>query len=91
MDFNYQSDKKYDIKKYFIGYFDILGFENKVKKNNKEIDLALLSTIDDIIIFSRKSISTLYKYDIKMKVFSDNFLFCSEENYIPLILLIGHA
>ena len=89
MDFNYQSDKKYDIKKYFIGYFDILGFENKVKINNKEDDLALLTTIDEIIIFSRKSISTLYKYDIKMKVFSDNFLFCSEENYIPLILIIG--
>jgi len=83
----------FDMKKYFIAYFDILGFENMVKQNNKDKDLILLTSISDCIENS-KDIFNLFKqtnseFEIKRKVFSDNFLFCTENDYNALISYIA--
>jgi hypothetical protein len=83
----------FGMKKYFIAYFDILGFENFINQDDKYKDLKLLYTINDIIANSRMMASYFTKADnlkeIKLKVFSDNFLYCTEENYLALISLVS--
>ena len=83
----------FGMKKYFIAYFYILGFEDIVNKGDRFKDLKLLHTIKDIINNSRMMTSYFKKVDnlkeIQFKVFSDNFLYCTEENYIALISLVS--
>jgi hypothetical protein len=75
-------------KGHFIAYFDILGYENKVKQDN---DLVLYRTIKCIIDISHDVIGKFEKNGtkIKFKTFSDNFLYCTEQEYSPLLHLVG--
>jgi hypothetical protein len=83
----------FDVKDYFIAYFDILGFEKMVNQNNKKKDLLLLTMINECIANSKEVISlfneTGNKVDIKFKVFSDNFIFCTEKDYISLLSMVS--
>jgi hypothetical protein len=88
-----EPDFNFEIKNYFIAYFDILGFENMVSQDNKKKDLILLTMINDCISNS-KEVITLFnktgnKTDIKFKVFSDNFVFCTEKDYTSLLSMIA--
>jgi hypothetical protein len=75
-------NNSFDIKKYFIAYFDILGFEKMVDKEDNNKNLILLTSIFDCITNSNDVISlfneTESKTDIKLKVFSDNFFYCTD-------------
>ena len=92
---NYTTElyNSFGMQDYFIIYFDILGYKNIVNQKNKEKDLSLLTTINDCIVLSKNLFSAMkntpINCDIKMKVFSDNFFYCSVKDYIPLITFIG--
>jgi len=83
----------HDYKGYFIAYFDILGYESIITKGETEEKEKLLETIEDTIKLSKEIFSLAKKppsnCEIKMKVFSDNFLLCTEKDYFYLITLIG--
>jgi hypothetical protein len=83
----------FEIKQYFIAYFDILGFEKKVNQEDEKKNLILLTTINDCIANSKEVISLFYdtgsKVDIRVKVFSDNFVYCTENDYISLLCMIA--
>ena len=75
-------------KNYFIAYFDILGYETKIRGNNKE----LLPYIDGIFRAFRKWLLILDNEagcKIRMKAFSDNILFCTERDFLTLLLLVS--
>jgi len=82
--------REVSLKKQFIAYFDILGYEQKAGSDETN----LFDTINTCIEKSAKIISGLQnKYnntEIKLKVFSDNFLYCTETNYVPLLFLASH-
>ena len=91
---DYNPEKLHELfgmKKQFIGYLNILGFAEKVNKEDKHLDLQLLHTINDIITQIKLVLPTLKNTDnpIKMKVFSDNFLFCTDNDYYALFALIS--
>ena len=81
----------FGMRKQFIAYLDIVGFEEKVNKGNASVDLKLLYSINDIINHSKEIIPIIKNTDkeIKMKVFSDNFLFCTENDYFALLGLVS--
>ena len=77
-------------KNYFIAYFDILGYEARIRNNDKE----LLPYIDSIFRGSRKLLSSLDNKagcKIRMKAFSDNILFCTENDFLALLLLVSNV
>jgi len=88
-----QSHKSSEIKKYFIAYFDILGIEDKLMKEDENKSIELFDIIDNIVLYSKEQFNNLKKTEsdinIKMKVFSDNFLYYTEKEYISLIFMLG--
>jgi len=91
-DYNHKKlQELFGMKKHFIAYFDILGFAEIVNQENKFMDLKVLHTINDIIKNTKKVIPILRNTEntLKMKVFSDNFLICTENDYIALISLVS--
>jgi len=81
----------FGMKKQFIAYLDIIGFEEKINLRDTRMDLKLLHSINDIINHSKSIIPLIKNTDkeIQMKVFSDNFLFCTEDDYFALLGLIS--
>lgn len=76
------------LKNYFIAYFDILGYKDKLNQDYEDNNTNTYDAIKACISLSKK----LIKYnpdEIKMKVFSDNFFFCAENNYLKLLSLVG--
>jgi len=83
-----EQNKNLKEKNYFIAYFDILGYEKKIRSNDKE----LLPYIDSIFRGFRKWLLTLDNKagcKIRMKAFSDNILFCTEKDFITLLFLVS--
>ena len=76
-----------EIKNYFIAYFDILGYENMVKNDNKK----LLEMISQVIELSESVKAAIEEQSaaFNMKVFSDNFLFCTENEYTGLSVFVS--
>jgi len=76
---------------HFIAYFDILGYENMIKAGGEEKIKSLLSIIDEsvkgamVLAYTFNEIGT----NIKMKVFSDNFFFCTKDDPYILVILIS--
>lgn len=62
------------MKKYFVAGFDVLGYSNRVRGNDKTIFIL----INDSVNYVKKILSK--KYNFQLKVFSDNYLFYSECN-----------
>ena len=83
------------IKEYYIAYFDILGyrqfFKELTENDQQEKTEALLSEIHDAIDNTKRRLSSIRNnkllevienadLDFKVKIFSDNFLFCLERH-----------
>jgi len=91
MNKNYNSIK---MKKYFIAYFDILGFRDidYTSKNNRLFEMT--NALQTVIDYSNKMIEELKKENskntIKYRILTDNFIYISEYGLVDLILLIGH-
>jgi len=69
------------LKKYFIAYFDVLGYEDYVySDNNSAIHLAqtLRKSIEFINARNKKAEQLDKEYAYKFRCFSDNFLLCSK-------------
>ena len=75
-------------KNYFIAYFDILGYEEKIKQDIEEKNMNTYDAIKMCISIAKRIIE-LNPNEIKMKVFSDNFFFCTENSYLKLLSFIG--
>ena len=86
--------KNIKMKKYFIAYFDILGFANFDTKHNVKQRNKLYNALRKIIGYSKIRIEeTKRKYQfisIEYKVFSDNFIFYTDIGFIDLLNIIGH-
>ena len=86
-------------KGHFIAYFDILGYEQYIRKENKAVEI--MDAIKGVIhqIRNNEEVQGSKNYsdgEVKLKVFSDNFIICSERNWqlimeIALILQIEFA
>lgn len=62
-----------DLKKHFVACFDVLGYTNRLREDDKD----LFSLIND----SANFLETLsQEYNFKLKMFSDNFLLYSEQD-----------
>lgn len=76
----------------YIAYFDILGYAETIRKDNT--NTALLGRISDCIRTAKTLIGIPTfpnnKSDMEMKVFSDNFFFCTESEHIWLVTYISH-
>ena len=72
---------------YFIAYFDILGYKEKMKTNSKE----MLEKICKMIDLANEIISRMGNVDVNIvkKIFSDNFFFCTKNDYYELILFVS--
>jgi len=91
-------------KPHFIAYIDVLGyksiFEGKtpfiqfyntnrfVKWTKKETPALFSKLLSDFIALS-KNLSGTLDAGIKQKIFSDNFLFCTEENWEDLLAFVS--
>ena len=75
------------IKKYFIAYFDVLGYKDYISSNSKLLHLA--QTIRKYLGFintrNEKAEKLDDEYAYKFKCFSDNFLLCTEKHDQGLI------
>jgi len=78
-------------KPHFIAYFDILGYAELIAKDDGDIRLVkmichyvekLREMFSDPIRFDNRP-----EYDLKLKVFSDNFVICSERNWREVLSL----
>ena len=84
---------------HFIAYFDILGYAQYIRKENKAVEI--VNAIKSIIhqIRNNEEVQGSKNYsdgEVKLKVFSDNFIICSERNWqlimeIAFILQIEFA
>jgi len=78
------------ISKHFIAYLDILGYEKHLDHwGGPEMFLA---TMSNVIESTRRGIKLMNDYadsvDAKLKVFSDNFLLCSENGWESLLYFV---
>jgi len=92
---------EFPLEKYFIAYFDILGYEAKIAATaggNGTSEIAAL--INTAIQFAEKGAETLGTLafqsngmptdGIKLKVFSDNFFLCTKDNEFELLQLVAN-
>jgi len=84
---------KLDTEDYFIAYLDILGYKENVLKEEKNSDNAFLNTIIECIeaseYFVNNSKKINEKAEIKMKIFTDNFFYCTKRDYLALLNIIS--
>lgn len=95
-------ESKFAPEKQFIAYIDILGYEHLMKKYGISkmaaiIDTAISKNRVTAEAFTRDSLSrenmtqigaTKTDMKIEQKVFSDNFFFCTKNNWFDLLSLI---
>jgi len=83
----------FSIKKQFIAYFDILGYKNDLLHDDEIRKNELLNLISSSINLLKQIIEMFKtaddKIDINLKAFSDNFLLCTEKDYIALLEIVG--
>jgi len=82
-----------NINNKFIAYFYILGYKNDILQGDEMRKIQLLNLINSSISLLNQIIEMFNKsdnrIDIKLKVFSDNFLLCTEKDYIALLEIVG--
>ena len=84
-----QNDYNFAPREQFIAYCDILGYGSHVKDRTSAIVLA--KTIKHYIMSLKTPFGSSLKFDkhpecnIKLKVFSDNILICSENNWYTIM------
>jgi hypothetical protein len=69
-----------EMKKYFVAGFDVLGYSKRLREGDKH----LFSLISDAVNFVNDELSQ--KHDFGFKMFSDNIIFYSENNYEGVLL-----
>jgi hypothetical protein len=74
---------RFKLEGYFIAYLDILGFEDMVKKcgDNLEKPKCLYKKINHCIEYIRGASDVIKSTELKVKIFSDNMLFCMKTYY----------
>jgi len=83
----------FSIKKQFIAYFDVLGYKDDLLHGDEIRKNELLNLISSSISLLKQIIEMFKtaddKIDINLKAFSDNFLICTEKDYIALLEIVG--
>ena len=78
---------------YFIAYLDILGYAENVLKEEERNNGTFFSIIRECVNASEyfvKNSSDIHKNaEIKMRIFTDNFLYCTKKDYLTLLNIIS--
>ena len=69
-----------DMKKYFVAGFDVLGYSKRLREGDKH----LFPLINDAVAFVNDELAQKYEFGFKM--FSDNIIFYSENNFEGVLL-----
>ena len=78
---------------HFIAYFDILGYEHKIKEVGGASKLAeiinknILLAQDIASIFNGSEHIRAKEINFKLKAFSDNFILCSENDFLSVLFI----
>ena len=78
------------MKKFFILYFDILGYQKKASANSLDLFNTINLCIEKIKYVIENNKIMYPTSDVKLKVFSDNFFLCSENDYQQLIFIASN-
>jgi hypothetical protein len=78
---------------YFIAYLDILGYEENVIMEDKNNSNTFFNTIKECVKYSEyfvKNSGEIHKNaEIQMKIFTDNFFYCTKKDYLTLLNIIS--
>jgi len=82
------------LTQHFIAYFDILGYKKHVQIHGDNTKFAksicdTITTVEKSLRWRNDSSKNKYGYDLKLKVFSDNFIICSESNWYYVIAYVN--
>jgi hypothetical protein len=83
------NNAEFEPRGHFIAYFDILGYEEHVKEKGDATVLAQIIN-HNVMNYKKSFTSDIFfektpEYNIKLKVFSDNFIICSERNWFTVM------
>jgi hypothetical protein len=78
---------------YFIAYLDILGYEEIVQMEEKNNSNAFLNIVKECVNNSEYFVNNLSEInknaEIQMKIFTDNFFYCTKKDYLALLNIIS--
>ncbi|MCL2109018.1 MAG: hypothetical protein FWH20_06710 [Oscillospiraceae bacterium] len=76
---------------YFIAYFDILGYEQKIKGLDDKGRIEFFDSIKETLEQAKNAVLEAGEgLEIELKMFSDNFFLCTKSNPIGLFFLVAN-